>query len=317
MTSPAGRIVRAATLTRRDADQVEHLAARVENIDGAPPLDEQATLRLTRTAELVEHVLLRADDAKLTANAELIGYAQVERTDPAAAEIVVGVQGSRPAIAAALFDAAEALAGPGELMVWARGDASPVRAEAEKRGYLEARGLLTMAATLADLDTEAAPLPTGVTIRAFVPGQDDAAWLRVNAAAFATHAEQGRWTQADLDDRIAQDWFDPAGFLLAVQDGRLLGFHWTKLHAGHPPIAEVYVIAMDPSAQGLGLGRTLLLRGLRHLQTTGAETVILYTDEENTGAVRLYERSGFAVTRRQTQYRRGPSGGADVQGQET
>ena len=61
---------------------------------------------------------------------------------------------------------------------------------------------------------------------------------------------------------------------------------------------------MDPSAQGRGLGRTLLLAGLEYLQRAGAETVILYTDEENQGAVRLYEKTGFVITRRQTQYRR-------------
>lgn len=303
MTSSVEQITRSATLSRRDADQVEHLAARVETLDGAPPLDEHASLRLTRAMSGVEHLVLLHHET-------LAGYGQLDRGgDPVTAEILVGVDGSRSAIVKALFDATEDAAGDATLMVWARGDASPVRAEAGTRSYVPARGLLTMARSLADLDTTTAPLPGGVTIRPFVPGHDDAAWLRVNAAAFANHPEQGRWTQSDLDDRIAQEWFDPAGFLLALDgDGRLLGFHWTKLHPGRPPIAEVYVIGLDPSAQGRGLGKILLLRGLHYLQTTGAETVILYTDEENTGAVGLYQRTGFEITRRQTQYRRDASG---------
>jgi mycothiol synthase len=300
VTSPAEQIIRSATVSAEDADQIRALATRVEAADGAPPLDEQADLRLAHATAGVEHVLVRVGDA-------LLGYAQVEHAQsesghvsPPTAEILVGLDGPRTQIAATLFDRAENAAGP--VLVWARGD-GPVRVEAERRGYQPVRTLLTMARPRADIPTSTRPLPADVTIRAFVPGQDDEAWLGVNARAFASHPEQGRWTHADLDDRIAQPWFDPAGFLLAVaDDGRLLGFHWTKRHS--PELGEVYVIGMDPSAQGRGLGRTLLLAGLEYLQHTGADTVILYTDEENRSAVRLYDNTGFTVTRRQTQYRR-------------
>src|SRR5690606_10535850 len=116
-------------------------------------------------------------------------------------------------------------------------------------------------------------LPAGVRLRPFRPGADEPAWRSLNARAFADHPEQGRWTLADLRLRMAEPWFDPAGFLLAERetDGRLLGFHWTKVHAKDPsstggepaPIGEVYVLGVDPQAQGLGLGRALTLAGLR------------------------------------------------------
>jgi mycothiol synthase len=320
VTTRAELITRSATLSTDSVDRIRALAAQVESSDGAPPLDEQAELRLTHAPAGVEHIVLRRAGT-------LSGYVQFEHAqlehdqlkpaqdadgdpaEPAAAEILVGIDGARPQIAATLFDQVEDAAGP--VLVWARGDGSPVRAEAERRGYQPVRTLLTMARALADIAPNPRPLPDAVTIRAFVPGQDDAAWLGVNARAFATHPEQGRWTQSDLDDRIAQPWFDPAGFLLAVaDDGHLLGFHWTKRHS--PQVGEVYVIGMDPSAQGRGLGRTLLLAGLDYLQRTGAETVILYTDEENQGAVRLYESTGFAITRRQTQYRGEATAGAST-----
>jgi mycothiol synthase len=294
VTSRAEQLTRSATLTSAEAAEVLTLAAEVEAQDGVPPLDEQTQLRLFHATAGVQHVLLRSDDA-------LLGYAQIESADPAAAEILVGLDGSRLAIAATMFDQVEDAVDA--VLVWARGDTGPVRAEAERRGYVADRALLTMSRRLTDLDPGHRALPDGVRIRPFVPGKDDAAWLGVNARAFATHAEQGRWTQADLADRLAQPWFDPAGFLLAVDTaGELLGFHWTKRHS--PQLGEVYVIGLDPSAQGRGLGRTLLLAGLQYLQRTGAETVILYTDEENQGAVRLYEKTGFAITRRQTQFRR-------------
>ena len=104
-------------------------------------------------------------------------------------------------------------------------------------------------------------------------------------------------TSADLRAREAEDWFDPHGFLLAERDGQLLGSVWTKVHpAGeHGPdrVGEIYVVGVDPDAQGLGLGRALTALGLDHLSGAGLTAAILYTDAENTVAVHTYERAGF------------------------
>jgi mycothiol synthase len=142
-------------------------------------------------------------------------------------------------------------------------------------------------------------LPDGVALRAFRPGEDDEAWLALNAQAFAEHPEQGRWSPADLRVRLAEPWFDPEGFLLAAEEstGRLLGFHWTKVHErpGSARIGEVYVLGVDPTAHGGGLGRALTAAGLAYLRDRrGLDRVMLYVDESNTAAVALYERLGFA-----------------------
>ncbi|WP_153504920.1 mycothiol synthase, partial [Cumulibacter manganitolerans] len=134
------------------------------------------------------------------------------------------------------------------------------------------------------------PAP-GVVVRTFVPGQDDAAWLRVNAEAFATHPEQGAWTQQDLAERMAEPWFDPAGFFLAERDGELLAFHWTKI--AEPHTGEVYVVGVSPRAQGLGLGRLMTAVGLEHLNRSGVREITLFVDGENRTAVSLYRSLGF------------------------
>jgi mycothiol synthase len=156
---------------------------------------------------------------------------------------------------------------------------------------------------LAGVDPAPRPtLPDGVRVLPFRPGRDEDAWLRVNARAFAWHPEQGRMTRADLDLREAEPWFDPEGFLLAWRgdpddDGVLLGSHWTKVHpagdVADVPVGEVYVLGIDPDAQGLRLGAALTDLGLAHLRGRGLDEVLLYVEESNAAAVRLYEGRGF------------------------
>jgi mycothiol synthase len=83
----------------------------------------------------------------------------------------------------------------------------------------------------------------------------------------------------------------------------VLGFHWTKVHTAD--LGEVYLLGIDPDAQGLNLGQVLLAAGLRYLQGRGVNTVELYTEATNVRAVRLYGRFGFTEFSSDTQYSRG------------
>jgi mycothiol synthase len=258
--------------------EVLALATRVEARDGQPPLSDQALTHLGSAA--VSHVLARD-------GADLVGYAQ---RDGASLEVVAG---QIEALDALLAEAERGA--PAELQAWSHGQASPVAAALEARGYRRERVLHQLRARLR-AEPVAEPPPAGVTIRPFVVGVDEPAWLRVNAAAFAHHPEQGSWSSADLSAREAEAWFDAAGLLLAEQHDTVVGFHWTKVHdalVDGRGLGEVYVLGIDPSAQGLGLGRVLLAAGLRHLFERGCRTVLLYVDDSNTTALRLYERAGF------------------------
>jgi len=137
-----------------------------------------------------------------------------------------------------------------------------------------------------------------VRLRPFVVGEDEQEFLRVNNAAFDWHPEQGGWDLEQVKLREAEPWFDPQGFLLAVDaDNRLLGFHWTKVHGegahSHEPIGEVYVLGVDPSARGMHLGAALTLAGLRHLRDGGLRQVMLYVEADNDAAVRVYRDLGM------------------------
>lgn len=149
------------------------------------------------------------------------------------------------------------------------------------------------------------PAPEHATIstRDFRPGQDEKAWLEVNNRAFKWHPEQGGWTEATLKAREDQPWFDPRGFLLHEEEGRLAGFCWTKVHNGEghdhgtdgAALGEIYVVAVDPDFSGRGLGRQLTLAGLDHLAASGIQEGMLYVDAGNAKAVALYVALGFIV----------------------
>jgi len=203
-----------------------------------------------------------------------------------------------------------AQAGPAPLRIWAHGDLPGAAALAAAAAFIPVRSLYLMRRSLREAIPEPR-LPDGITLRAFVPGQDEEAWLAVNAAAFAGHPEQGGWGRAELEHREAQPWFDPDGFFLAVRAGRLAGFHWTKVHEpadGGEPTGEVYVVGVHPGEQGTGLGRALTLAGLRYLRGRGIPSVMLYVDGENTAAIRLYESLGFAIASTDVMFEHTPDG---------
>ncbi len=141
---------------------------------------------------------------------------------------------------------------------------------------------------------------SGVHVRSFEPGRDEDAWLTVNNRAFAGHAEQGDWRRSTLARRTGEPWFDPSLFLLAVDDLGLVGFDWLKVHPAHdrdPQLGEIYVIGVDPRAQGTGLGRALAIAGLNAVHVRGINTGMLFCAADNGPALSLYRALGFTAHR--------------------
>ncbi|MFZ3569109.1 mycothiol synthase [Streptomyces sp. BH097] len=292
------RIDTVTTLSAAQATTVLDLLTEAARTDGQQAVSEQGRLQLRGgEREGVRHLLLSVGD-------ELAGYAQLEDTDPVeapAAELVVHPAHRGHGHGRALGSALLAASGK-RLRVWAHGGHSAARHLAQVLGLTLFRELRQMRRPLENLDLAEPVLPAGVRIRTFVPGQDDAAWLAVNAAAFAHHPEQGSLTQRDLDDRKAEPWFDPAGFFLAFRGDELVGFHWTKVHA-QERLGEVYVVGVAPAGQGGGLGKALTATGLRHLAAAGLPTAMLYVDADNKAAVSVYERLGFTTYETDLMYR--------------
>ena len=310
----SGAPIAEGPLSSSQVAQVLELAEAARQADGVSPLSEHALLHVRHgSAE-------RGRDLVLTADGTVAGYAHLDTAESDTAEsddadadvsgeLVVHPSYRRRGFGTALVTTLIEGAGGHGLRLWAHGDLPTAAALARSAGFTRVRALWQMRMSLADpvSATVSSPVfPAGVMIRTFRPGEDEEDWLEVNRRAFAHHPEQGSWTRQDLELREAEPWFDPAGFLLAERDGRIIGFHWTKVHPAEgdaPPIGEVYVVGVDPGQQGGGLGRALTLAGIAHLLGRGLGQVMLYVDEDNTPAVRMYTSLGFSRRHVDVMYR--------------
>ena len=307
-----------------DVAQIEALARAAEAVDGVAPLGEQPLRALRADAVAgadvggggdapagdVRHLLARAGDAP---DADVVGYAQISGTGAdVTAELVVHPDHRRRGTGADLVRAA--LEREPAVAVWAHGALPGAVALAEGLGMTRTRELLKMRRRAADGPAlPERPLVEGIELGTLAeaaseggdrwPGLDARAeFLRVNNAAFHWHPEQGGWTSAQLDERLAVDWVDTGAIFLAVDTTgsapRLAGFHWTKTVAepGEPVEGEVYVVAVAPADQGRGLGGVLTSIGVEHLEgPVGAESVVLYVEGDNRPAIRTYDKLGFAI----------------------
>jgi mycothiol synthase len=291
------------------------LVALATDEDGVGPLSEHVMLHLRYGGDW------RARNLLLFRDQELAGYAHLDPTDPVAGpsgELVIHPAHRRQGLGLALMHALVAEAGERALRLWAHGDLPGVSALAAAGRFERVRALWQMRRSL-QAGLASPKIAEGITIRTFVIGRDEDDWTDLNSRAFSRHPEQGAWTRADLDLREREPWFDPAGFFLAERAGRIVGFHWTKIHgrgdeAGgheHEAIGEVYVVGVDPNERGTGLGRALTLVGLRYLRARGLLAAMLYVDEDNTPAIRLYESLGFTHTGTDVMFGRTPPGSTD------
>lgn len=296
--------------------QLPGLARAAQVADGVAPLSEQALLAAGRPAETgsttrsggMEQMVWHDVDGQLSVVA-------VPDETGASYELVVHPDHRRHGYGASVLDLIINQRNP-DARFWAHGDLAAAKALATSHGLHRVREMWRMSRPVqGDPAIEKPRIPNGFAARAFLPGQDEQAWLNLNARAFAHHPEQGRMTSTDLAERMSQDWFDPQGLLLIEDvsgpDPVLVASHWTKIEvadvgntgedtdrgadtAGHAPTeGEVYVVAVHPDYQGQGLGRSVTALGLGYLAAAGVASIDLYVEGDNAAAIATYRGWGF------------------------
>jgi mycothiol synthase len=287
-------------LSETQTEEVMQLAFAAAAVDEMAPLSEHVLIHLHHGGDDAdEHLVATSDSGKI------IGYLHLDQTDAVAGsvvEVVVHPESRKQGVGRALVEAAIAKSNDPRMRLWAHGELTSAYTLAAKLGFAKTRELWQMRRSLF------APLPkandaAGITVRPFQVGIDEQAWLELNAIVFADHPEQGRMSAQDLAVRMSEQWFDPAGFLIATQEQSgsevMVGYHWTKVHGGagshgHSEIGEIYVLGISPTLRGTGLAKLLSIRGLEHLRSKGLPAAMLYVDADNKAAISLYESLGFA-----------------------
>ncbi|QIK62895.1 mycothiol synthase [Leucobacter viscericola] len=288
-----------APVPAADLATARTIIAAAEERDGASPVSDQAMLAV---AQGQRELALFGDEAVAVG---IVGDGEVD--------LVVHPEhrgrGIGSAALAELVARGSGSGGSGSLRAWSHGDNPAADAILAKAGFAPVRSLFRMALDPALLPSDGRdPLsltpPAGFALRNCRSGDTTAAedWVRVNAAAFADHPEQGRMTVTDFDLITQEDWFDPADlFILAGPEGVAAGSTWIKTT---PDESELYAIGIHPDHAGHGLGRYLLDVTLARMAQHRPERVTLYVDGDNTRAVKMYEAAGFTIDSRSQQWER-------------
>ena len=290
---------------------VLELIAIATDRDGYPPIAEHVLLHLRHGGDRFDSHIITCDGPRV------IGYAHIDATDEVegpSVEIVIHPDFRNLGYGSAVLAKAQEVCGS-RMRLWAHGELRNSHSLATNAGFERIRTVIQMKRSLVD------PLPmqgTEILVRTFLPGLDNEEWIELNNSIFANHPDQGGWILKDLDVRISESWFDPRGFFIAYQESSMIGFCWTKIHGGHShshesddehhdhdPIGEIYIMGVREGNSGQGLGRALVLTGLRYLRQNGILNAMLYVDSDNAGALRLYKSLGFVESGRDVLYRLG------------
>jgi mycothiol synthase len=286
-------------LSKSQQESVLALIKAAHDFDGTPPMAEHVLLHLRHGGDKSDsHIVFEE-------NNKVIAYAHLDTTDQVAGpsvEAVVHPNHRGKGLGSSILKEAINACGD-KTRIWSHGDLPDAQAIATSLKLERIWSNLLMSKPLSEIQ----PVTSEYPIRTFIPDFDNQAFLLLNNKVFANYPDQGGWSEDNLKVRLNESWFDEKGFFIAEDKGELIGFCWTKIHGahthshegneadhGHEAIGEIYVLAVDPSYKGQGIGKDLTTTGLNYLKYQGLSSAMLYVGVENKAALNLYTSLGFS-----------------------
>ena len=283
--------------TMEDVPAITTLLNRVAEADGAGWVDDEAIANW-----FTNPAFSREEDAVLAErDGEGCAYADLYRQDATRvwADLRIPPEGRGGELQRALIEWAESRVARGtRLRFFVPSTAEHLQGELEGRGYRAVRYAFQMERDLAERP-EPPRWPEGIAVRTVETDEQ----RRIHAVAEEAFEDHWDHTPTPFEEwaHWMADRFDPSLWFVALDGDEIAGLCLCKHQAeGRPEIAWVETLAVRRSWRRRGLGEALLRHSFRELHRRGRPRVGLGVDGENlTGAVRLYERVGMAVARRQ------------------
>ena len=144
--------------------------------------------------------------------------------------------------------------------------------------------------------------PAPLTLRSLVPG--DLGWVIHRQAVLYAQEYGWDWTYEALISKILGEFatdFDAAkedGWI-AERAGQIVGSIFL-MKSDDPAVAKLRLLYVEPGARGLGIGRRLVDTCIERARQLGYQRLTLWTNDVLTAARRIYETSGFRLTKENT-----------------
>ncbi len=148
-------------------------------------------------------------------------------------------------------------------------------------GMHVAHRIVTMRAEKRHQRTERLAPPPGIELRR-ARAEDVPALMAVDLRCFDDF-----WRS---DEPCARRYIEDGRVVVAVKEGLVIGYTQCTAEKGEGMLGRLAVV---PPEQGGGVGAALLDDAMAYLWRSGAASVSLCTQEENTRSRSLYERAGF------------------------
>lgn len=148
-------------------------------------------------------------------------------------------------------------------------------------------------------------LPMGVSLDTYRDA-DIEEYIDLINTTFLDHPTPLRVTREQVEHVHSKASFDVADIaLLREPTGSLIGFCTTGVdRSSDPANGTIKLLGVLRSYRGRGLGRYLLIWGIRRLRSVGVEAIDLSVDAQNESAVGLYRTVGFVPVEEWPQWTR-------------
>ena len=287
--------------------------ARIEDLEATVDMLNEHSRRLHGTddvtsADLRQYwespdVELGQDILVAEENGRIVGYADVgQHGDHVWLDVRATDSESLPQLLLAIENVAAAKKPDANLMGYASADDAPLCDLFAGSGYDLVRHSFRMRIEL-DGSVEAPHWPEGIAVRTMREGEERS-FYDANNATFA-----GNWMFHPEPYEVWRHWFvedpafDPSLWFAAESGDELAGIVIAREAEYEPGLGWIRILGVLPEHRRRGIGQALLRHTFREFAQRGLTAVGLGVDAENdTGAVRVYERAGMHVARTNLQY---------------